>query len=212
MIFDVDGTLVDSEGLSNQAFLDLIPACTDPLHVLIDRNRGRRFVVVAQELAAQAGVALPEDFEAAYRARVDELLEAHLKPIAGVKDMLSALRLPFCAASNAPHRKIRKAMQRTHLEHFFGERIYSAYDVNAWKPAPDLFLHAAKSMGYPPSRCVVIEDSEVGLQAAIAASMSVLFFSPANTEHLSQPTATFTDMNELLPLLEQQRKLRATNG
>jgi HAD superfamily hydrolase (TIGR01509 family) len=208
VIFDVDGTLVDSEGLANQAFLDLLPGLNEPLHELIERNRGRRFIPVANELAKQAGVVLPADFENLYRTYVDTLFESRLQPIKNVSTMLAAMTLPFCAASNAPQRKIRKALQVTGLLPFFDERIFSAYDVNAWKPAPDLFLHTAKTMGYAPAHCVVIEDSDVGMQAALAANMTVLYFSPTGAPSVVQPTASFAGMTELLPLLEVQRERR----
>lgn len=208
VIFDVDGTLVDSEGLANQAFLDLFPTYQAPLATMIERNRGRRFVDVANEIAEQAGVELPTDFENRYRTYVDQLFDSQLQPIAGAREVLAGLSLPFCAASNAPQRKIRKALQVTGLLPYFGDRMFSAYEVNAWKPAPDLFLHAAKTMGYTPEQCLVIEDSDVGMQAAIAANMTVLYFSPSGAISDIQPTASFADMTELLPLLELQRELR----
>ena len=59
---------------------------------------------------------------------------------------------------------------------FFENKIFSAYQVNAWKPNPTLFLTAAKKMGFSPSETLVIEDSPVGVQAAVAANMKVLGF------------------------------------
>lgn len=98
IIFDLDGTLVDSETLCNQAFLDLLPALSDTVEVLVDRYRGAKLAVTMRDLEDRLGNALPDNFEKMYRRRVAELFAADLKPVPGAADMLAALEHPFCIA------------------------------------------------------------------------------------------------------------------
>ena len=111
--------------------------------------------------------------------------------------MLRAISFPFCVASSGPTSKIRQALRVSGLLSFFGKNIFSSYEIESWKPEPGLFLHAAKIMGFSPARCVVVEDSEVGLQAATAAGMRSLKYTPRARE---SNHGTFCDM-AVLPLL-----------
>jgi HAD superfamily hydrolase (TIGR01509 family) len=83
------------------------------------------------------------------------------------------LRVPFCVASNGPRSKTELTLEITGLLPLFAGRVYSAYEVGAWKPDPGLFLHAANAMGAAPQRCAVVEDSEPGVLAGLAADMQV---------------------------------------
>ncbi len=104
---------------------------------------------------------------------MDSALQLDLKPIPGVIEALDRISLPTCVASSGPHRKMRTTLGITGLFGRFEGRIFSAWDVGRGKPFPDLFLYAASCMGTDPSRCVVIEDALPGVQAAVAAGMSV---------------------------------------
>lgn len=177
-LFDLDGTLVASERLNCQAYPDLIPEITDPLEVLIERYEGQKFANTLRDIEQRYQVKLPDDFEAQYRARIMSLFESELQPIPGVPELLTRLPVPCCVASNAPQLKIGHALAVTGLAQYFGDRLFSAYDVNAWKPAPDLFLHAAEQMGFAPGQCVVFEDSTLGVEAARAAGMAVIHYQP----------------------------------
>jgi len=79
-------------------------------------------------------------------------------------------------ASSGPVEKIRLSLTITGLLDRFGDRIFSSYEIGSWKPEPDLFLHAAKSMGASPGETVVVEDSVLGVRAGVAAGMRVLGF------------------------------------
>lgn len=201
VIFDLDGTLVDSETLCNQAFLDLLPALTDTVEAVVERYRGKKLADTLRDIEHRTGAALPANFEALYRQRVAELFESGLKPIAGVPDMLAALEHPFCIASSGPPTKIAHALALTGLAPYFGERIFSAYTVGAWKPEPGLFLHAAATMGFTPEQCVVVEDSPVGLQAAAAAGMRALHYAPEETMGVEAVNSRFSHMSALPALL-----------
>lgn len=178
VIFDLDGTLVDSEYLCNQALLDLLPDLGESIDALVSRNRGRKLAEIFGDLQERLDRKLPRDFESTYRARVSELFLRDLRPTPGADEMLNSLQHPCCVASSGPLTKIRQALQVTGLERYFGNRIYSSYQVRSWKPDPELFLHAAREMCYLPSECVVVEDSEVGLQAAAKAGMMALHYAP----------------------------------
>ena len=124
----------------------------------------------------------------------------------------------------APEEKIMGVVQRifyfhvasawTGLLSFFDGRIFSASMVKNGKPAPDLFLHAARTMGFPPENCVVVEDSPAGIRAAHSAGMQVFAFtggSHAEVSNLTEtvrelkPTAIFDDMAGLASLIEAVR-------
>jgi HAD superfamily hydrolase (TIGR01509 family) len=178
VIFDLDGTLVDSERQSSQAFLDLLPELDVPVEALVRRYRGMRLAPVLADLEARLGRKLPDDFTPNYRRRVAELFDQHLEPMPGAVQLLESLAVPFCIASAGPPEKIRHSLGRTGLAPYFGERVFSSYVVGSWKPEPGLFLHAANALGFAPDRCVVVEDSHPGLIAARAAGMRAIHFAP----------------------------------
>jgi HAD superfamily hydrolase (TIGR01509 family) len=171
IIFDLDGTLVDSEGLCNQAFLDLLPQLNDTVESLIQRYRGKKLAPILADLERRLCQKLPDAFELHYRQHVAELFSRELKPMPGVLEMLETTHFPKCIASSGPPLKIRQALQVTGLAPFFDDNIFSSYEAGSWKPEPGLFQYAANAMGFIPSQCVVVEDSEVGIEAAAAAGM-----------------------------------------
>jgi HAD superfamily hydrolase (TIGR01509 family) len=126
--------------------------------------------------------------------------------VAGAADVLAKLDadgVPYCVASSADHARIRVALTKAGLAgHFTDDRIFSAQDVGRGKPAPDLFLHAAATMGFPPAVCAVVEDSPLGVEAAVAAGMDVFGFTAmTSSARLSAATRTFSDMSGLHALL-----------
>lgn len=202
VIFDLDGTLVDSEGLCNQAFLDLLPQLNESVESLTLRYRGKKLAPILTDLESRLCQKLPEAFEQDYRQRVTELFASELKPISGVIEMLETINFPKCIASSGPLLKICQALQVSGLASYFGDNIFSSYEVGSWKPEPGLFQYAANAMGFTPSQCVVVEDSEVGIQAATAAGMKAFRY-VRNSE--ITPTiggeVLFSDMLQLPQLL-----------
>lgn len=200
LIFDMDGTLVDSEMLGNRALLDLLPGWDEDLVAMTERYRGEKLARILADIAQRIGSALPDDFEARYRAHAAVLMARDLQTMPGVPAMLDSLPHSRCIASSGPPAKIRQALAVTGIAGHFGERIYSAYDVGSWKPDPGLFLHAAAQMGRTPADCIVIEDSEVGVAAAQAAGMRACQYLPAGgTPH--PHAVVFDDMARLPSLL-----------
>lgn len=197
LIFDLDGTLVDSEPLSNQAFLDLLPQLEDTVPDLMRRYTGMQFAPVVADLSRRLGVRLPENFDKAYRERVAQLYDMSLAPMPGAVEMLSELQNPKCVASNGPVSKISHGLRVAGLADFFGDKVFSSYQVGKWKPEPHLFLHAARMMGYTPDMCLVVEDSDPGLQAAKAAGMRAIQFCPNSTPKPGSASACVSDLRQL---------------
>jgi HAD superfamily hydrolase (TIGR01509 family) len=121
-----------------------------------------------------------DDFVDGYRSRMFRAFEAGVEPIPGARATLEALdraSVRWCVASNGPHSKMRASLSAASLLDLTGElevdgtRVFSAYDVNRWKPEPELFLHAASSMRAAPGASVVVEDSTSGVEAAVRAGI-----------------------------------------
>ncbi|WGS83992.1 HAD-IA family hydrolase [Methylomonas sp. UP202] len=213
VIFDLDGTLVDSEGLCNQAFLDLLPQLNDPLEILTERYRGQKLSSILIDLENRLGLKLQNSFERQYRQHVAELFARDLKPKPGVLEMLESINSPKCIASSGPLPKIRQALEVSGLAAYFGDNLFSSYEIGSWKPEPGLFHYAAHAMGFVPSRCAVIEDSEVGIEAAIVAGMTPLYYvqTGVTTSYQTAGHVVFDDMSQLPQLLEQLANITQPN-
>jgi HAD superfamily hydrolase (TIGR01509 family) len=141
-----------------------------------------------------------DELEIATRLAFDQ----DLQPVNGIELVLAGTRHPVCVASSGSHAKIRHSLRLTSLNaHFSANQIFSAEDVARGKPAPDLFLHAATEMGVQPQACVVIEDSRPGVDAAVAAGMTVLGFCERTPPHTLRAggATVFRRMAELPGLL-----------
>lgn len=180
IIFDCDGTLVDSEHLFNRALSDKLAElniCLSP-EILLQRFRGIKFRNLLKALEDEYLVTLDDEFTKDYRLAVDALFVDQLVACSGVVETLARIDLAVCVASNGPLKKIKLALSVTGLADRFGANVFSAYEVNAWKPEPELFLYAAKKMSVTPSECLVVEDSLVGVEAALTAGMKAVLYDP----------------------------------
>ena len=110
------------------------------------------------------------------QTRLYDRLPNELKAISGVSDAIRRLDSRCCVASSSEMERIRLSLSVTGLLDHFEPNLFSASDVPNGKPAPDLFLHAASSMGVDPSACVAIEDSAAGILDAQRAGMKVFAF------------------------------------
>ncbi|AWT44717.1 MULTISPECIES: HAD family hydrolase [Streptomyces] len=208
VIFDNDGVLVDSEPISNRHLAAYLTELGHPTtyEESIQDYMGSAMHRIHELVFERTGQRLPEDFDDVFHARVFAAFERELKPVAGVEDVLEKLTedgVPYCVASSGSHERIRVGHRTTGLDRWFDEgRIFSSQDVGRGKPAPDLFLHAAKEMGVAPERCVVVEDSPLGVQAAVAAGMDVLGFTAMTpVERLQGAGQLFGSMADLGDLL-----------
>jgi HAD superfamily hydrolase (TIGR01509 family) len=178
IIFDCDGVLVDSELLSARVLMAQLAELDIDLTIEQFRSEflGRSFASAAVQLKARTGRDLPEHFARDYFIHLNALFATDLKPMAGVERVLTSLVVDHCVASGSIPPRLDFSLRVCGLDTHFGRRVYSAALVKNAKPAPDLFLHAAAAHGVAPSRCLVLEDSEMGVRAARAAHMTVWHF------------------------------------
>lgn len=206
VIFDCDGVLVDSEVVSVE--IDRRVLAEFGWHLtheqIVHRFVGRASAHFRVELESHLGRALPDDWEDPYRPWYAEAFERELTAVPGVETALDRIPWRTCVASSGPHEKIRRTLGITNLHSRFAGRIFSATEVTAGKPAPDLFLHASARMGVRPEHCVVVEDSRFGVAAARAAGMRSFGYAGGLTpaEWLQgEGTTVFDDMAALPDLL-----------
>jgi len=178
VIFDCDGVLVDSEPFSNRALAEQITALGLPTTTeeSVELFAGRSMVDCVAIVEARLGRPVPEEFLPGYRERMYELFDAHLEAVPGIAEALDQIDLPVCVASSAGLQKMDYTLTKTCLIHHFRGRMFTAKEVERGKPHPDLFLHAAATLGAEPTRCIVVEDSLPGVEAAVAAGMLALGF------------------------------------
>lgn len=206
VIFDCDGVLIDSERLAVKVDAVVLAALGWPMSEaeIVERFVGRSHASMTADIEAHLGRSLPPDWDAEFKPLYDEAFERELTPVPGIVEALDAINLPTCVASSSGHARLRRTLGLTGLYERFAGRILSAEEVAHGKPAPDLFLHAARQMGADPSTCVVIEDSHFGLTAARAANMRSFGYCGglSRAERLAGPgTVVFDDMRKLPQLL-----------
>ncbi len=199
ILFDSDGTRVDSEPLSFVVLTEMLApsgAALDPdeLHL---KYRGGKMGEVFEILAAENGLDLPADFEPEFRALQTTRFETELEPIPGVADLLPALGQDMAVVTSGPMPKVRKALAVTGLESYFGDNIYSAWEVGVWKPHPGIYRHAAKDMGYDIARCLAVEDSPIGLEAAANSGAVTVFLNRYGDKHAYDHVIEIESMSEL---------------
>ena len=175
VIFDCDGVLIDSEPIANAVFsrqLATVGIAMSPEQVMrtfIGRSRDS-CIAMAGEMR---GEPLPPGFAGAWDDALHEALDREVKPVEGVPEVLRSLTVPFCVASNGEPTHMQKGLRAAGLMPLVAGRLFSAAEVANPKPAPDVYLYAARVMGVDPARCAVVEDTPTGVKAGIAAGMTV---------------------------------------
>lgn len=209
VVFDNDGVLVDSEPISNRLLADYLTELGYPTTVE-DSYRdfmGAAAHTVHDTVAARYdGARLPDGFDRDFHARVFAAFREQLTPVPGAAELIKQVResgVRYCVASSAEHAWIRTALDVCGLSGFFTEeQLFSAEDVGRGKPAPDLFLHAARTMRVDPARCAVLEDSPLGVAAARAAGMDVFGYTALTPrERLAGATGLYAETAEAPALL-----------
>jgi HAD superfamily hydrolase (TIGR01509 family) len=208
IIFDSDGTLVDSETLSARVIGQILSDAGRPvrLNEVLERFRGCRFALFAQSLLDDYPVMSVDAFTNEFRARSIELFAKELTPMNGAVAVVSSISIEKCVASNGPREKIEACLGVTGLLPYFEDRVASAYEVGSWKPDPGLILHAASMMGLPAARCLLVEDSLAGVQAGIAAGVNVVGYrlSDGTRASLSHKVPVIQELTELANYLNEQ--------
>lgn len=228
VIFDCDGVLVDSEIISAQVSSDCLKeiGITLDADYILETYRGKSVAdcirMITEELSQLESWKNYSDAEKSEQGaqfwrhvQLQTLVvcEQQLEPVKGVMPVLDYLRdnqIPFCVASNGKHEKMRMTLAKTGIISYVQGRVFSFEDVTRGKPAPDLFLHAAKTLNVPAEQAIVVEDSLTGIQAAVAAGMRPLGYCPPNhdgSDNTLLPAMrelgaeVFFSMDELIPLI-----------
>jgi HAD superfamily hydrolase (TIGR01509 family) len=209
VIFDCDGVLVDSERLTVDVEARLLTELGWPhtAQQVVERWMGRASAYQLGEVEARLGREAMLAFDARSSQEIREAFESDLRAVEGIEQLVERLHaagISTCVASSGTHEKMRHTLGLTGLYETFEGRIFSATEVTHGKPAPDLFLHAARQMGVEPTRCVVVEDSVYGVRAALAAGMTAYGFAGGLTPSealAAEGAVVFHEMAELVDVL-----------
>lgn len=205
VIFDCDGVLVDSELITNRVFARMINELG--VHVtledMFERFVGRSMAYCCDLIASMLKRPIPDDFVEQYHIRTSAALRAELEPVPGIESVLHELNergVPFCVASSGSHEKMRTTLGITGLLSQFENKLFSVTEVANPKPAPDVFLFAAKEAGASPSRCYVVEDTPTGVSAGVAAGMTVFGYCALTPAHRLIDAGAHYTINEMSKL------------
>jgi HAD superfamily hydrolase (TIGR01509 family) len=216
VIFDCDGVLVDSEPISVSVLVKAMNDLGVPISEaeVYGRFLGRSLTTVIDTMKNEYNVHPGQAFLDQIRTDLYARFRKELKPIEGIAATIDGIGIPCCVASSSQVERIRLSLTVTGLIDRL-PHIFSATMVKNGKPAPDLFLHAAREMNVEPANCVVIEDSPAGIEAAKAAGMTVFAFTGgshanfagyrAELDRLS-PEAVFDAMPDLIHLVRKHKQ------
>lgn len=180
VIFDCDGTLVDSERLCCEALCQAFNHFGAKLSMedAISHFEGGKLADILSMTKQRLGVKVSIDkLEPVYRDYLDGLFDAQLQPMEGVFDVLDYFDtrgIEYCVASNGPRVKIERALELTGLLPQFKGKIFSAFDTNSWKPEPDLVMYSAMNMGFRLEECMYVDDTPKGLEAGVRAGVKTV--------------------------------------
>jgi HAD superfamily hydrolase (TIGR01509 family) len=178
LICDCDGVLVDSEVIADRVLLAALSAefPTIDFEPVAHLAFGQRTSTFLANLESRFAIKIPDGFLARVEREIDAQIDAELAPVVGAREALARVPLPAAVVSNGRLARVTAALARAGLAEVFGQRVFSAEQVQRPKPHPDVYLHAARELGVAPERCLVVEDSVTGLTAARAAGMKTIAF------------------------------------
>ncbi|GHG93693.1 HAD-IA family hydrolase [Streptomyces lanatus] len=219
VVFDNSGVLVDSEALANRLLAGMLTDEVVPTTVAeaVEHYLGKSFADMAETVRRRTGAVVPDDFRARFHTRLFEAFQRELKPVEGIHEVLDALdarAVPYCVASNDTADRVAVSLALTGLAPRLAGRIFGADQVARPKPAPDVFLHAARHFGVAPEACLVIEDSARGVAAARAAGMTVFGLAALTPRtrlgDAGRVLGSMGELRELIPALFPTRTLQET--
>jgi len=215
VLFDCDGVLVDSEGITNGVLRDML----EELGWTMDQAECMRLFVgkaVKDEQAlieARTGRPLSEEWFVRFRERRNAGLVARVEAIPNAVAAVALLndryqgRIACC--SGADRFKVELQLRKCGLMPYFEGRVFSGHELPRSKPFPDVYLAAMDLLGAQPGRCAVVEDTVTGVRAGVAAGATVLGYSPPEAGHdapaalrAAGASVIFTNMGQLPTLLE----------
>ncbi len=205
IIFDCDGVLVDSERIANEVFAKVLnEECGFSLSLddMFEKFVGRSSLQCIELIEELLGKKPPSGLEERYKTEINLALKSSVTAVKGINKALSEITIPYCVASSGSHEKMQTTLGKTNLLPLFEGKLHSTSDVPRGKPFPDIYHHAAKSMGVTdPKKCLVIEDSPLGVEGGVAAGMTVFGYTELMPrERLIKAGAhhTFDDMRLLI--------------
>ncbi|KAB7894712.1 6-phosphogluconate phosphatase [Rouxiella sp. S1S-2] len=209
VFFDCDGTLVDSERLCCEAYVLMFAhfGVTVSYDEMFTKYKGVKLYEIVAIINQQHELeATKEEMEVVFRQHVARLFDEKLEAIEGAKELLEVIKVPMCVVSNGPVSKMQHSLGLTGLLPFMGDKLYSGYDLQRWKPDPTLLFHAAEKMQVPIESCLLVEDSVAGVQAGIAAKIPVYYYcADPHNPVIDHPLVTaFTDMHQLAAIWREK--------
>ena len=205
IIFDCDGILVDSETIANQVLLSMSApfGLKMTMEEAVKNFNGRRLKNIFEQIEKLTNKKLPDSFETDFRKQTFEAFKTDLKAVKGVRRFIENLSVPYCVASSGPVEKITLNLTTTRLIQNFENRIFSSYEINSWKPDPDIFIHACNQMGFKKEECIVIEDSVAGVIAGVKGGFKVFALANENNAQdlLDEGATVFYNYEELEGIL-----------
>ncbi|EGA69751.1 putative phosphatase/phosphohexomutase, partial [Vibrio sinaloensis DSM 21326] len=203
VIFDCDGTLIDSERLCCEALCKVFSDFGSNLSIedAMSHFEGGKLADILAQTRQRLGVKVSIDkLEPLYREYLDQLFDQQLKPMEGVFELLDSLKskgIEYCVASNGPRSKIEHSLRLTGLLPHFEGKIFSAFDTNSWKPEPDLVMYSAMNMGFRLDECLYVDDTPKGLEAGVRAGVKTIHLVGLNERHHSLELEKISNLAEL---------------
>ena len=205
VIFDCDGVLVDSERLANEVFAKVLNeecgfslSLDDMFQTFVGHSSSQCMEIISNMLGKPA----PAHLEQRYKNEINQALAKSVTAINGIERVLNEIAIPFCVASSGSHEKMRTTLGKTKLLKYFEGKLYSTSEVSRGKPYPDIYLYAARNMGVSDmSKCLVIEDSPLGVQGGVSADMTVFAYAELTSEQKLKDAGAhwvFKAMDDLL--------------
>jgi HAD superfamily hydrolase (TIGR01509 family) len=206
VIFDCDGVLVDSEPVANRTLRQMLRELGIELtpEQMFEKFVGYSLPQVLRVVESMLGRAAPDTFLRDLQDRTFAAFRTELRAMPGIEEALDRLDVPFCVASSGDHEKMRTTLGITGLWPRFAGRVFSVTQVARGKPAPDVYLFAARQLGADPAACVVVEDTPPGVQAGVAARMTVFGYCAHTPEWKLKDAGahlTFDELRRLPDLL-----------
>ncbi len=214
VLFDCDGVLADSEATTNEVLRGMLAEMGWALDARESLHRfvGRAVMDQADVIEEHTGVRIDAAWLTGFRARRDAALRAGLRPVAGAPELVAAVAARYgdrvACASGADRAKTEMQLDVTGLRRHFGDRVFSGQETPRTKPAPDVYLLAAATLGVDPARAAVVEDSVAGVTAGAAAGAVVYAYCAPDQEHtapaalrVAGAAVVVSDLAELVPLL-----------
>lgn len=184
VLFDCDGVLVDSEAITCGVLRDMFEeqGWRMTLAECMQRFVGHSVKSQREVIEANTGVPLTDEWLQQFFVRRNKRLDAQITAIDGIHEAVAHLH-DHCegriaVASGADRFKVEMMLRKVGLHGFFEGRIFSGHEMPRSKPHPDVYLAAAAHLQVAPARCLVVEDTTVGITAGVAAGASVWAYAP----------------------------------